>query len=654
MNPFRDLPIERKVLVMTLTISASVLLLATSALFAYQIFSFRANFLRDTEAVASIIANNSTAALAFNDRQAAGEILSSLKAKPGVLCAFLRNNEGEPVAHFEGHEGDCRAAEFPRPDEYRFLDGNLLYSRSVIIDGKVTGALYMRSDYHGGLAAVLGFYGLTLGTIFVASVLLALMLAGRFRRLITDPILSLAETARKVGENNDYSVRSKVARHRDELGVLANAFNHMLSRIQSQDAAISLSQQKLEGLINSLDGVVWEWSPQSQSFTYVSRQSETLFGHAPPSWLGDPQFRAKLLHEDDRHNALLSLECAVEKCQPYTLEYRVVTGTGRTLWIRESAVVTITSGKSKAVRGIFQDITAQKEASAELQKLNRQLMDASRLAGMAEVATGVLHNVGNVLNSANVSTTLLKEELSRSETETLAKVTTLLNEQNGSLADFLTQNPKGKLIPQILAQISRRFSRQHDTFAAELDQLGRNIEHIKDIVAMQQSYARVAGVLERVPVRDLVEDALRINAPSLAHANIEVIREFECSPVILVDKHKALQILINLVRNSKLALTEAASAPKELRVAIQTIGEDCIRVVVQDNGVGIPSENLTKIFSHGFTTRKDGHGFGLHIGALNAKELGGSLTAHSDGPGRGAAFTLELPINHSQTAPYDH
>jgi PAS domain S-box-containing protein len=493
--------------------------------------------------------------------------------------------------------------------------------------------------------AVLGFYSLTLGSVFLASVLLAIALAGRFRSLITDPILSLAETARKVGENNDYSVRSKVARHRDELGVLANAFNHMLSRIESQDAALSLSQQKLEGLVNSLDGIVWEWDSRTLSFTYVSRQSEALLGYAPSVWIGDPLFRAKIIHEEDRQTTLIALEAALEKRQPYSLEYRMSAADCRTVWIRESGVVT--SGQTPTIRGIFQDITEHKTAASELQKLNRQLMDASRLAGMAEVATGVLHNVGNVLNSANVSATLLKEELSRSETETLAKVSALLNEQNGNLASFLTDNPKGKLIPQVLTQVSRRLSRERELFAAELDQLSRNIEHIKDIVAMQQSYARVAGVLERLPVVDLVEDALRINAPSLARAGVEVIREFEDTPTIIVDTHKAIQILINLIRNAKLALADVESGPRRLRVAIRSSGDDRIRVMVQDNGVGIPPENLTRIFSHGFTTRKDGHGFGLHIGALNAKEMGGSLSAASDGPGCGATFTLELPVDHS-------
>jgi signal transduction histidine kinase len=123
---------------------------------------------------------------------------------------------------------------------------------------------------------------------------------------------------------------------------------------------------------------------------------------------------------------------------------------------------------------------------------------------------------------------------------------------------------------------------------------------------------------------------------------VEVVREFENVPPMNVDKHKLLQILVNLVRNAKYACQESERVDKQMTVRVAN-GDGRIKISVIDNGVGIPPENLTRIFNHGFTTRKDGHGFGLHSGALAAKEIGGSLNVHSDGPGQGAAFTLELP-----------
>ena len=161
---------------------------------------------------------------------------------------------------------------------------------------------------------------------------------------------------------------------------------------------------------------------------------------------------------------------------------------------------------------------------------------------------------------------------------------------------------------------------------------------------MQQSYARVVGVAETLPVVDLVEDALRLNAGAMERHQVKVMREYFEVPPILVDKHKVLQILVNLIRNAKYALDDKGHTDKRLVLQVGLNGNNTVKICVIDNGIGIAAENLTRIFEHGFTTRKEGHGFGLHNGALAAKELGGSLTAQSEGPGRGAKFTLELPL----------
>ncbi|HSV61950.1 MAG TPA: ATP-binding protein, partial [Chthoniobacterales bacterium] len=169
-------------------------------------------------------------------------------------------------------------------------------------------------------------------------------------------------------------------------------------------------------------------------------------------------------------------------------------------------------------------------------------------------------------------------------------------------------------------------------------------DHIKDIVAMQQSYARVAGVVEPVSLAGLAEDALQMNAAALVRHSVHVVRNYSDVPLVAVDKHKVLQILVNLVRNAKYAMEEHAQEHKELEILLRPEGEDRVRIAVKDNGTGISAENLVKIFSHGFTTKADGHGFGLHSSAIVARELGGSLWAESDGLGAGATFTLELPV----------
>ena len=193
--------------------------------------------------------------------------------------------------------------------------------------------------------------------------------------------------------------------------------------------------------------------------------------------------------------------------------------------------------------------------------------------------------------------------------------------------------------------LAQYLSKEQTGILTELESLNANIEHIKEIVTMQQGYARAYGIVETVPIVDLVEDTLRLNAGALARHQVQVIRDYTATPSVPVDKHKVLQILVNLVRNAKYALDESGRKDKLLTIHVATDHDDCVGISVIDNGVGIPPENLTRIFAHGFTTRKDGHGFGLHSGAVAVKEMGGSLSVHSDGPGQGAAFTLSLPLH---------
>ncbi len=120
-------------------------------------------------------------------------------------------------------------------------------------------------------------------------------------------------------------------------------------------------------------------------------------------------------------------------------------------------------------------------------------------------------------------------------------------------------------------------------------------------------------------------------------------------PPITVEKHKVLQILVNLMRNAKFACSESGLPDRQMTLRVSR-DADIVKISVSDNGVGIAPENLTRIFSHGFTTRKDGHGFGLHSGALAATEMGGRLSVQSDGLGLGAAFTLELPCRTQESA----
>jgi signal transduction histidine kinase len=293
---------------------------------------------------------------------------------------------------------------------------------------------------------------------------------------------------------------------------------------------------------------------------------------------------------------------------------------------------------------IVRDMTERRLADQALRDSQQRLLETSRLAGMAEVATGVLHNVGNVLNSVNVSAGLVAEKLRRSKVANIGKAAALLTTRNGDLGDYLTNDENGRKLPSYLTSLSEFLVAENRELLEEVDQLNRNIEHIKEVVAMQQSYAKVSGVIEDLPVETLVEDAIAMNMGAFERHGIVVQKRFSEVPLVRVDRHKVLQIFINLIRNAKYALDDVQRIDKRIIISIAPGDENMVRVVVSDNGVGISVENLERIFSHGFTTRANGHGFGLHSGALAAQSLGGSLTATSLGVNRGAAFTLQLPV----------
>jgi len=295
-------------------------------------------------------------------------------------------------------------------------------------------------------------------------------------------------------------------------------------------------------------------------------------------------------------------------------------------------------------QGILLDVTQRKQAEVELEKVHRQLVNASRQAGMAEVATSVLHNVGNVLNSVNVSTILILETLRKSKLRNLGRLAAMIHEHRGNLAAFFTTDPKGQQLPDYFTRLAEHLTGEQAELLKEVELTRQHVEHIKDIVTMQQSYARVSGVVEKTWVVDLIEDALRLNGGALARHDVHVIRDFPAQAIeINVDRQKVLQVLVNLIRNAKYACDESGRPGKQLTMQVRN-GDGRVQIAVIDNGVGIPAENMTRIFNHGFTTREHGHGFGLHSGALAAKEMGGTLNVHSDGPGQGATFILELPM----------
>ncbi len=414
-------------------------------------------------------------------------------------------------------------------------------------------------------------------------------------------------------------------------------------RLREQEGAQG-EKQRFETLVNSVDGIVWEADAGTFRFRFVSRQSARLLGYTPEQWMEGENFWREKLHPEDQWAVADRARRVAEKA-PYACEYRMLAADGRTVWVRESAAVTPDShGQPLVVQGVFYDITAQKRAAEELEEANSSLVDSSRFAGMAEVATGVLHNVGNVLNSVNVSGNVISERLRGSKVIELGKVAGLLTLQAADFAGFVARDPRGPHIPELISRVAEALRAEHAELLEEVDSIARNIAHIKEIVSMQQGFAKGHGLVEELDVQAVVDDAIKINSTSLTRHRITVVQAFEEVPRVLVDKHLVLQILVNLLRNAKQAIESSGRGERRIVVKIQGNGGEFVKITVQDSGSGIAAENLTRIFAHGFTTKKDGHGFGLHSSALAATGMGGALSAHSDGPETGAIFSLDLPV----------
>lgn len=282
-----------------------------------------------------------------------------------------------------------------------------------------------------------------------------------------------------------------------------------------------------------------------------------------------------------------------------------------------------------------------KQSQEELEKAHADLLETSRMAGMAEMAAGVLHNVRNVLTSINIASSLVSERVKKSKAENLGKVVSMLREHEANLGNFLTQDPKGKQSVEYLDALSQHLVREQETLVRELAMIQEGTKHIEEILRAQQSYAKLSGAAEKLKISDIISDALKMSLTS--KGGLQVTKDVPEDLTVTVEKHKVLQILVNLIRNAKQACDASPSEMKTLTFRA-TNGGDFVHLDVSDNGIGIDPQNLGRIFSHGFTTKKEGHGFGLHSSAATARQIGGALRVNSEGVGKGATFTLELPV----------
>jgi methyl-accepting chemotaxis protein len=240
----RNLPINRKVMLVVLVTATACLILACLALFAFQLLSFRRNFVNDLSALSDVVANSSIASVAFDDKNAAVDILTGLKARPHVRSATIVK-DGKIFAQFGQRDTLAALDRYPKETGYLFDDDNsLLHSKLIAFEDEPIGMLYVRSDYRSVYLSLLKLYSGILAGVLAVSVGVAWVISMRLQRFVSDPILKLADTARSIAESRDYSVRATESKQ-DEVGILTEAFNRMLSQIEARDSVLQSTQETL-------------------------------------------------------------------------------------------------------------------------------------------------------------------------------------------------------------------------------------------------------------------------------------------------------------------------------------------------------------------------------------------------------------------------
>jgi len=666
MSFLRDTTIRRKLTLIMMAVSIIVLLLASTAYIGYGQYTLRKELVNNVTVDAKIIGENCKAAITFKDADDARDTLASLQAVPSFVFACVYTQEGEILAQYQNPLiQEVNQPLFMEHGGWRVEDGHLLLFEQIVHDGEMIGSIYIKSHFKE-LHAKFKQNLLILGILIVFATLVAYILSNRFQKVISEPILSLAKTAKSITAEQNL-LKCDIPHGHDEIGVLIDSFNEMLDQLQDRQAALHESEEKFRTLYESSSDAVTLLD--ADGFFDCNASALKIFGCD------------KLSDFQGKHPTDFSPEFQPNGQDSVTLARQYIDtaykrGSVRYEWTHckkdgtefpTEALISIVELKGrKVIQGVLRDITERKKAEDEIRKLNEdleqrvkertaeleetheKLLEVSRQAGMAEVASDVLHNVGNVLNSINVSTELLTEMVRHSEVANLKKVTDLIKDHSNDLADYLTQNTQGKHIPALLIEMGKHLTAESEKTVEELKSLSDNVEHIKTIVQMQQSYAKVSGIEAPTLLSESIKSSLNINLAALDRHQVKVVTEFEELPEVVVDKQKAIQILVNLINNAKYALGENDDKERLLTIRLYRYEDDRVRIEVSDNGVGIPEENLDRIFQHGFTTKAQGHGFGLHSGALAARELGGSLTVNSEGPGKGSTFTLELPFKISE------
>ncbi len=361
-----------------------------------------------------------------------------------------------------------------------------------------------------------------------------------------------------------------------------------------------------------------------------------------------------MIHPNDRNMFAAIIEKARTSMEQFTVDLRLIALDGTCHWFHTvGAQVDENKAPYNPISGISMDITLRKQNEFDIASLNQQILSSAKAAGVAEIVTTVLHNIGNILTSMTVSSNLLIESYMSTNYQLFADICKLFNEHESDLAEYLKHDQKGMLLPAMLNALSEDMLSRYYTTKEELAIINDGIKNIKEILLTQQEFAIVGGASEHLDLKDVMENTLKIFSMLICKDSITLTQEYNDILKVWVDKAKLIHVLLNVLKNARESLMfgESNQTTKTINISIQASKnqQGMAEILISDNGAGIRSEDLKKLFNYGFTTKKTGHGFGLHSCALYISELGGMISVSSPGPGKGATFTILIPLEASNT-----
>ncbi len=488
--------------------------------------------------------------------------------------------------------------------------------------------------------------------ISLVTIMFCLTFTLHVTRSITRPIPILMAGINRIREGDltgEVNIHSE-----DEMGAIAKCFNNMAASLNDNQKTIKKayenlqsSEKRIRALFNTATSagigivVVQNTDDQDGIIQFINPGIAQIMGYEESEIIGRNFLQFFHPHSHEEIIKYYSIQ-EQQKETPQQSVFKAIKKDHNIIYLEISAKNMEFNGKP-AVVAYISDISERKIAEEELADLNKKLIDSAHKSGMADIATGVLHNVGNILNSVSVSTQIMNGMINDSKISDFKRANDMLRDNLDNLEQFIVGNPKGKMLMNYYLKIEDGIEKEMADFRHHFTRLNEKVKAITEVIAALQNYAGTASLLDTVSINDIIEDALTMHARTNAFQNTRVIKKMLEIPDLTVQKTKLVHILINLFQNAKDAMLETPIEKKVLTILTEHDVNNAF-IKIYDTGHGVAEQDLQKIFAHGFPTKTKSYGFGLHNCANYMTEMGGSMWVESDGKGKGATFILKFPL----------